>query len=294
VIVDRETSEQDGNVHIDVPDGVYSLIARGSDGFAVARSVLAGVDNETLVLGLCPPVDMPVVESILQNDVYGRGTVANVGEEIDPAGWFNVLWGAGFELRADGTVSGRITRTEDLGELPRGIENSRVLFIRAGAIVAEGRTNESGEFELSGLNPGPYSFVAASNLGMVALAVEIRPTIGVASTRGTEVSFVSFDDDSTPHADIAPPGDIQAAGGTAGGPGAGPGVGIGGMAPFGPLGPPPFGAGGGGGFGGGGSFGGGGGGLGGGGIVGPLLAGLGGAALGWALADDDDDDKASP
>lgn len=227
---------------------------------------------------------MPAIERILRTDVYGGAVSATIGEAVVPGGWRNLLDGAGFDARPDGIVSGRVIRTPALGDVPLAIVNSRVIFIRGGQIVAEAVTDSQGEFQVLGLSLGACSFVIASDQGFLAVSTHIQPADEIVDSAGTEISFVGFDDGSKTSAEPAPPGDVQAVGSPAGGTGLGQG------GPCGPFGPP-VGAGGGGGFsGGGGGFSGGGGGFGGGGggIIGPLLAGAAGAALGWALADDDD------
>jgi hypothetical protein len=292
-VVDRFSLGQGGVAQLGaIPNGYYTLVARGTDGFAVVRAGLT-TNADFAEFGLCPWVDMALIDGVLQNDVYRSATVATYGDTVAPGTWPSVLDGNGFALRDDGTVRGRATFTPALGDAPRAIVNSRVLFVRGGEIIAEARTNAAGEFEMTGLTPGAASFVIASNLGFLAIATQIGAAEEIVNAEGSEVRFVNYDDGQAPNGEPAPPGDVQAAGGATG-PG-GPGGPVGPGEPGGPGGPPgplPLGGGGGGGLGGGGGgFAGGGGGVGGGGgLFGPLLAGAAGAALGWALADDDDDD----
>ncbi len=283
-VVARESIDRGGVAQLDpLPAEIHTLVIQGTDGYAVARTVLSA--DAIAEVALCPWVDARTIDQILRNDVYGGATVATIGDAVSTAGWLGL--DDGFVIGSDGAVSGRVTITSGLGEEPRGIVNSRALFIRAGEIIAEDLTDARGEFQVSGLSPGAASFVVASDKGFLAVAVLIHPADEIVSTQRTELSFVSFDDAPKTNADAAPPGDVQAGSG-AGAPGGGPGGG--GGPPGGPFGPPLGGGGGGFGGGSGGGFSGGGGGVGGGGgLLGALLGGLGGAALGWALADNNND-----
>ncbi len=274
-ILFRDRLGQGGVVQLgQIEDGIYSLLIRGTDGFAVARTPLQSTGT-VYEIGLSPWVDMQVIDPILENDVYGGATVATIGDPVIGGGWANLLDGASFEIQGDGAIRGRVTKTDQLNGNPLAMVNTRVLFVRAGQIVSEGVTDNMGEFSLSGLSPGVHSFVVASDQGFFAAACEVTEGTGLAQSEGVELRFVAFDDGTGANAEPAPPGDIQAGGGSGGGAGQGN---------------PPGGAGagtGGGGSGGGGSGGGGGGG----GLLGALLGGAAGAALGWALADDNNNNN---
>lgn len=280
---------QGGVVQWDISEGIYSFLARGADGFATGRAPLL-LNGQIPEFGLIPWVDMPVVEPVLERDVYAGGTRANLGGPVQADGWENILYGADFVVNADGMVHGRVTKTEAIDAAPLAIVGCRVLFIRAGRIVGQGITDERGEFQIAGMQPGVHTFLAASNLGLLAISTEIHPqeapAPGVVSNQPrAEIRFVQGGIEAS--ADPAPPEDIQAGGGTGAGV-AGQGPGEMGMGPMG-------GAGGGMGGGSGGGSGGGGVGGGGGGLLSALLGGALGAGLGWLAGDEaGDDDPVSP
>ncbi len=204
---------------LNINAGVYSLLARGTDGFATGRTALeAGGDIPEF--GLIPWVDMPVVEPVLERDVYGGATRANLGAPVGQEGWDDILYGAEFVLDADGTVSGRVSKSEAIDALPLAVVGSRVLFIRNGRVVAQGITDERGEFQVDGLQPGVHTFLAASNLGLLGISTNIQAHSAapeIASHRGVEIHFVAGGTGAG--GGPTPPGDIGAGGGTGGGQG---------------------------------------------------------------------------
>ncbi len=219
-VLGKQSVGQGGVVQwLNINEGVYSLLARGTDGFATGRTALEanGVVPE---FGLIPWVDMPVVEPVLERDVYAGDTRANLGAPVEQEGWDNILYGASFVIDANGMVSGRVSKSEAIGALPLAVVGSRVLFIRNGQLVGEGTTNELGEFEVTGLQPGVHTFLAASNLGLLGIATEIESAAeapGIVYNSRVEIRFVAggVGAGGSP----APPGDILAAGGTGGGAG---------------------------------------------------------------------------
>jgi hypothetical protein len=280
-VLDVQPVGQGGVVQlVNINDGVYSLLARGSDGFATGRTALRN-NGEVPQFGLIPWVDMPAVEPVLQRDVYDGATQATLGAPVAQEGWGDILYGTSFAVDANGVVSGRVSKSEALDAQPLAVVGSKVLFIRAGRVVAQGVTDELGEFEISGLQPGIHTFVAASNLGLLGVSTTIEDESagpGIAGRPRAEIRFVAGGVGAS--GGPTPPGDIQAGGGT--GQGQGDGQGTAGT-----------GGGGGGGTGGGTGGGSGGGGIGGGdGFLPAILGGLAGAAIGAAAADDDN--PASP
>ncbi len=277
---------------LNINAGVYSLLARGTDGFATGRAALE-VGGDIPEFGLIPWVDMPVVEPVLERDVYGGATRANLGAPVGQEGWDDILYGAEFVLDADGTVSGRVSKSEAIDALPLAVVGSRVLFIRNGRVVAQGITDNRGEFQVDGLQPGVHTFLAASNLGLLGISTNIQAHSAapeIASHRGVEIHFVAGG--AGAGGGPTPPDDIQAGGGTGGGQGGQGGAG-GSTAGTG------NGGGGGTGSGGGGTSGGGGGGApGGGGSLFGALAGAGlGAGLGYLAGDNassNNNDAVSP
>lgn len=194
----------------------------------------------------------------------------------------------------DGVVYGRMRRIHPrTGERLR-IRRLNVFLVQNGDVVSQATVSDTGAFAFPNVEPGLHSFVAVGAEGMSAFAVNaIDRTVASADVADELFMPVLFQAGGGEDLSgtLGQPGDIaqQAQplgvnGGQQGGPGVGP--------PPGPLAGGPGGPGGGG-FGGGGAgggFGGGGagGGLGGGGGLGLLAAGLGAAALGVALADDDE------
>ena len=211
------------------------------------------------------------------------------------------LKGQPIRVQSGGRGVGQLVILDGKSEVPLGLANAQLSFIRGGQVLGTVQTDDKGYCGVAGLEDGVYSMVGIGENGYIALGVRVQslsqeptpaPEATARAEAGQPVQFVSMTQYVGPPvgwrvagADIDSLG--YASGFACGGCGmveccgdCGVGFAGGGCGPI--AGGGCFG---GGGFGGG-AFGGGG--FGGGGLFGALLgAGL-GAAIGAAIADDDD------
>lgn len=76
-------------------------------------------------------------------------------------------------LTTDGSVPGNLRVFDSSGALvPARV---KLFFIQEGQVVSQTLPNEQGDFQLSGLQPGVYSVVAAGQSGFGAIGVRILP-----------------------------------------------------------------------------------------------------------------------
>lgn len=309
--------------------GVYAVVAGGENGYlayafrAVAADPNSAVsadfpptdqDNIQINSAVVPPRDFAAVKRVI-SERFRRVSMARaaaaeaaiasttveeflpVSAAVDQADQATTIRHRQAQLGADGSLSGLVTLIDAVTGAERPIRDLTAYFIADGRVISSASIEPGGEFNVMGLTPGLYSVVAAGNDGVMAFGADIlgagqlaerqqqgdyslayvSQTLEITGAPAAADNFAAsgepvpgerLDEDALvpPGADVAPFG-------------APPG---GGFAP--------------GGFtGGGGGFGGGGGGFGGGlGGLGTLLgAGIGGA-IGYAIADDDDNPPASP
>jgi hypothetical protein len=76
-------------------------------------------------------------------------------------------------LTSDGTIPGNLRVFDENGSLvPARV---KLFFLREGQVVSQTLPNEQGDFQISGLQPGIYSVVAAGQSGFAAMGVRILP-----------------------------------------------------------------------------------------------------------------------
>lgn len=255
--------------------GRYGFVLDGREGVAIfGQYVVDHVAGETgheigLETLLCANEDRALIQQIQSSTPQGsywEGGMIIPPEEVGEA----VSRGASFLRRADGVVEGRIVIPHERDI--RAADEMDIVFARNGQSVGTGRSNAEGVFTMSGLTPGYYSMIASGKHGFLAIGVHVADApLDPVVALGGEASEMVATTVVTAYVTPVPPVDLQGQiistdgntnplagqfGGAMGGPG--------------------------GGFGGGGGVGGG---MGGG--LGLLGAGLGAAALGLALDDDD-------
>jgi hypothetical protein len=76
-------------------------------------------------------------------------------------------------LRVDGNLAGKATTMDDVGA---GIPvRGKIHFIRYGKVVTSARIEETGAFQVIGLEPGVYSVVAVGSGGVGVTRVQVLP-----------------------------------------------------------------------------------------------------------------------
>jgi hypothetical protein len=76
-------------------------------------------------------------------------------------------------LGPDGNIPGNLRVFDESGALvPARV---KLFFLRDGQVVTQTMPNEQGDFQISGLQPGTYSVVAAGQSGFAAMGVRVLP-----------------------------------------------------------------------------------------------------------------------
>ena len=93
-------------------------------------------------------------------------------------------------IDADGVVRGRVAKLQDTGEVT-GLSEMRVSFMQHGSIASQSYSRPDGSFEVVGLAPGIYSFVASGSSGFAAFGVRVTADPNVATNNLMEIGTVS-------------------------------------------------------------------------------------------------------
>lgn len=76
-------------------------------------------------------------------------------------------------LTSDGTIPGNLRVFDENGSLvPARV---KLFFLKEGQVVSQTLPNEQGDFQVSGLQPGIYSVIAAGQSGFAAMGVRVLP-----------------------------------------------------------------------------------------------------------------------
>ncbi|MBX3438962.1 MAG: hypothetical protein KF861_15835 [Planctomycetaceae bacterium] len=192
--------------------GPHSVFISGPEGFAAFGAWLnpgaptPGDPGSLIDIAVVPPVDIPVVEQILESAVQGltggASAAPSYGSQpsnlnLPGSGDSELIQGYGFEMGPGGTVQGRIVQAAAPSAPKAPLAGLDVHFISGGQIVGQARTGANGLFEVSGLRAGVHSFVVAGAGSFLALGAEVTvPAPGVAA-RATELSFGVADETQT-------------------------------------------------------------------------------------------------
>jgi len=79
----------------------------------------------------------------------------------------------GIRLRVDGNLAGRVCALDPTGQYVP--VRAKVAFIRNAQVIGSARTDEMGNFQVSGLRPGVYSLIAVAREGLAAVSVRVLP-----------------------------------------------------------------------------------------------------------------------
>jgi len=315
----------EGRFEIALPPGVYSVVGAGPDGYvAYGVQVLPAeltvdsgepgtqpvaayqeVVEELAIDSVAIPVtDLPAVASLARSNIppgllepVASGPGAVPGEPIGPQYDAEnpdrrkdvALEGHQVQIRPDGQLIGRVHRINQNGE-PTRIRRLNVFLVQNNQVIAQAPVDELGTFSFFDVDEGVYSFVAAGMEGLAAFTMQAVSGPDLADNVADEIHLVAAGKNNMAGQGAAAMVGADSLGFALNAMGNGDnGLGPGGE----PLGPEGGGAGGGENVGSGSGMAGGGGGAGGGG-QGALAALLGagiGAAIGYAAADDDDNNR---
>jgi hypothetical protein len=215
-IVARTGLDSDGVFQANVTPGVYSVIAVGSGGFAASSvHVLGpnGIDDDfthaavtqgsqdlrkntsarIIDLVAVPPAHFEVLERLMEQHVRVRPRLvlstseprnaveqSSDGSHPGATAIHDPMSAHMVRMRQDGCLIGRMRRLHLQTGRPVPVHPLSVFFIRNGVSTEGAPTDENGEFELSGLEPGPYSVVAVGPDGFAAFDILVLPPQGIA------------------------------------------------------------------------------------------------------------------
>ena len=195
----------DGIFQADVPPGVYSMIVTGADGFwassvCVVPSEDSFVDQDdpirpvgnservgsTLQIeaAIVPSRNFRVLQQLIQEyaNVDTGGSLHVAQQEpvpddeavgLTPTALGKPVHTHVVRLEPDGRMAGRLRRMDpESGEL-FSVHPIMLSVIQEGQLVVQTPVDETGAFEVRGLKPGRYSFVAAGPEGIAAFEVQV-------------------------------------------------------------------------------------------------------------------------
>ena len=173
----------------DVAPGAYSIFANGSEGFAAYGTYLGDTGHSTQSrVGLIPQRDSQIVRRLIQTNLNSNSQAAAPEKVARDFAYEN----SDFEILADGTVNGRVAHAAPENQDVRPIAQMFVAFVQGGQIVAETRTNANGEFVVSGLTAGIYSFLVSGQEGFACFSSAVVHPESHVQARGRQLQFVSF------------------------------------------------------------------------------------------------------
>ncbi len=148
-------------------EGNYSFVATGANGFgAFGLRVVKGENSQTNNLIEVGTVS-PKFERL--TEIIGDRLPAEVVSEIEADALVAVSSPAPGANRVQ-VVDGKVSGT--LASLTGNVDGAEVHLIRDQEKIAEVATDSEGKFELDGIEPGVYEFVAFSPSGMAAISFE--------------------------------------------------------------------------------------------------------------------------
>lgn len=193
-----------------VVEGRQSLLITGPHGVAAIGVYISNrpgiyppLEAPPVNIGLVPRVDLPAISQFLASR---PSSDAVLGEEIEASELTGVHANRRtvFSLLADGSVLGRLVLPGE--EVGYAIADASIAFIRNGQILVQAETNDHGVFRITDAEivPGYVSMVVMSSRGYVVTSVEIheasvpREAIGDVQVNGqfVELQDVTFQGDN--------------------------------------------------------------------------------------------------
>ena len=167
-VVSETTTQSDGSfVAQSVPEGAYSFVATGENGFAaygvrVVSDATGKLDNLMQAAAVSPNMDSvkQIIKEKLPSEVTEQILSTVVSEDR--------VVGANRVRLNDGQLQGSVVAL--LGD--ENTEGTYVHIIKDNTQVAEVQADESGSFMVKDLEPGVYDFVAAGPSGFAAVSFE--------------------------------------------------------------------------------------------------------------------------
>jgi len=169
-VASESMTEADGSFVAQVPEGVYSFIASGENGFAaygvqVVADTEGKFDNVMEAAAVSPR--FAAVKQILNDKLPSE-----VAQQIINSSSVNSdskVVGSNRVQLAKGQLKGQVVSM--LGGV-NAVDGTYVHIIRDDQAVAEVQADESGSFMIQDLEPGIYDFVAAGPSGFAAVSFE--------------------------------------------------------------------------------------------------------------------------
>lgn len=194
-----------GIAQVETLAGPHSVFVRGQDGFAVFSTWMDPQLTPTrLDVALVPMSDMPIVDRLLREKrrVTAEGqTQSRLSQETGQDRIVrSLLHGSELVLNPDGTLTGRVIETTPLEGKSVSLADARVFFIRANQVIGDSATDETGVFEINGLQPGIYTLLVTRGEAFVAISTNVASAGDTLATRRTvnEFSFVGYGDPGMP------------------------------------------------------------------------------------------------
>lgn len=223
-IVAQADLDREGVFHVNVPPGVYSVIAVGSGGFAASsihvlppgdigdasphvavtqgsQATRESTSIHTINLVAVPPDHFEALERLLEEHVRVCPRLAlptserpNAREQGDRShgkatAIHDPMSAYVVRLDQDGRLIGRMRRLHLETGQPVSVTPVNVFFIRDGVSAGGTTAGENGEFELNGLEPGAYSVVAIGPDGFAAFDILVLPPQEVVSHAAQDHRF---------------------------------------------------------------------------------------------------------
>lgn len=143
------------------------------------RTYLGSLFLVLALIGVVPAQDDAVLDNTLAtNELDLTDVIVDVEGYADSATIDNIASSTSgvvrvVRLKRDGNLEGRVSVIQATGKrLPVDAE---VTFARAGKVVNEAKTNQEGQFEVSGMQPGTYMATASIQTGSTDFALNVLP-----------------------------------------------------------------------------------------------------------------------
>ena len=182
-IIGQGTTDSDGVFSVqDIPEGVYSFVATGDNGFAAysVRVVSDAVGKYDDVMEAVAVSNVASVKSIIGEPAQSTA-IPSSDEKVamDENGANRVVL-------KNGVLTGRVL-------LPKTgkVENTQVHILSNGISIATVEADENGEFQVPDMKPGVYAFVAVGPQVMAAVAFEAVDFERQVKTLKGSASYVS-------------------------------------------------------------------------------------------------------
>jgi hypothetical protein len=202
----RALADQNGSFTFrDVEVGSYSLVARTNESIAAFSLQVLDASNAHLTSEVEVRVVRPAgtkVKEILRSQALPTYAVVAPSApmiEKDPLGESRTFSKSQWvKANADGKLLGQ------LGSVGNGADMSdmQIYVLKDGQEVAKARVEKDGSFQVDGLKPGIYGFIAAGNSGFAATSFELVTEKSVAAKSADGSRLVSIFGNACNHMNV--------------------------------------------------------------------------------------------